>query len=477
MKIYSPSHLTPKETAAENLTNDQLEDMDVSDETLRAYPEAVLKQYRGVIERHFPNIANYLPFYQQHPYEVTVVRIGSNGTFIGYKPADKPSVSIKRLEEFEPKIPYANLFDIQDRLEAKLMTFDFRHRTYDADEALAEGTRMALSDALHVLWIGIDASMFRNLCTELMVAEQLTHEIQVNSSSKVPFDLFREVTMEEPAGFRRIEQWAFEFKHHKDNRISADDLHRLEAYLRDESSIDVICLITSGDLTTIGRSIAIANPRLRVWDRHVLNRLVHKHLNILDKYFALYPAAVAALNREFDPSNAKRYYEFKHRLDMCPSGRDFFDEYEKLGTEIWEYVFDGKLGKAKMQRTTRDRVQRRDSLFLNLRTSPFFQRVFDRFDADFLIVDFKNYADPVTSDEVEDVGNYANTAVGKFVVALTRQGGGSAAMSAQVRRLRDGVAVITVSDAQMLEMVARKERGENPEDVLSDLLDELLIKY
>ncbi len=33
-----------------------------------------------------------------------------------------------------------------------------------------------------------------------------------------------------------------------------------------------------------------------------------------------------------------------------------------------------------------------------------------------------------------------------------------------------------VSDEQMQEMVARKERGEEPEDVLADLLDELLIK-
>jgi hypothetical protein len=283
--------------------------------------------------------------------------------------------------------------------------------------------------------------------------------------------------IEEPAGFRRIENWGFQFRHHKDNRISADDLHKLEKHLNDKSIVDGICLITSGDLTTIGRSIAIKNPRLRVWDRDVLNRLVHKHPKILEDYFALYPAALEALTREFDPSNAKRYFEFKQRLEACPTGLDHFNQYEKLGTEIWEYIFEGKLGIPKVQRTTNDRVQRRDSLFPNLRVSRFFQRVFDRFDADFVIVDFKNYADPITSDEIEDVGNYANQAIGNFVVAVTRQGGSSAAMTAQVRRLRDGVAIITVSDSQMLEMIARKERGENPEDVLSDLLDELLIKY
>lgn len=477
MKFYSPSHLTPKETAAEGHRNDLLESMNVADETLRAYPEAVLEQYRAVIEQHFPNIAQHLALYAQHPYEVTIVRIGPNGTFIGYKPADKSSIVLKRVEDFEPKISYVNVFDLQKRLNANLVTFDFRSRTYDSDEAVVEGTRMALSDALHVLWIALDASTFKNLCAELMIAEDLTAEIQGDSSPEVPFDAFRELTIEEPAGFRRVENWGFQFRHHKDNRISADDLRRLETYLNDQNTLDVICLITSGDLTTIGRSIAVNNPMLRVWDRDVLNRLVHKHPHILENYFALYPAAVEALTREFDPANAKRYFEFKHRLEACPAGLDHFDQYERLGTEIWEYIFEGKLGRAKVQRTTSDRVQRRDSLFPNHRTSRFFQRVFDRFDADFIIVDFKNYGNPVTSDEIEDVGNYANDAIGKFVVAVTRQGGGSAAMNAQVRRLRDGVAIITVSDAQMLEMILRKERGENPEDVLSDLLDELLIKY
>lgn len=62
--------------------------------------------------------------------------------------------------------------------------------------------------------------------------------------------------------------------------------------------------------------------------------------------FAPYPAAVEALGREFDPSSSKCYFEFKQRLDMCPSGLAFFDDYESLGLRSGNTYFDGKLGKA-----------------------------------------------------------------------------------------------------------------------------------
>lgn len=349
-----------------------------------------------------------------------------------------------------------------------------------ASEAEIAGTRMALEGALYLLWMVIDAPGFERLCLELLEAEGITDEIEVGASTDyMKFDSIREVMLQEPAGFRRVDRWAFQFKHHQDNRVSATDLRGIETNLEYHGpSVEAFCLITSGDLTTIGRSIAVRNPRLRIWDRDVLNRLVNKHLNILEKYFAAYPVAIDALTRKFDPATVIRQREFKQRLATCPSGRDHFDEFEAIGTDLWRYVFGGKLGEPKVQRTTSDRVQRRDSLFRNLRTSPFFERVFNRFDADFVIVDFKNYSDAVDSDVIEDVGNYANKALGNFVIAVSRKGGGSAAAAGQIRLLRErGIAVLAVSDEQMLEMIGRKERGEEPEDVLADLLDELLIKY
>jgi len=478
MKIYAPSTLTPQESLRGHETNEQLENMELADDALRDYAQGVITQYRAVIDRHFPKLAPYLAVYVRHPYETTVVRIGQSGTFIGYKPSDQSSVKVMRLEDFQPPIRNVNLFDVQDRLDANLITFDFSNRSYDSDEAKIYGTRMALSDALSALWTGIEPAAFEKLCLELLEAEKLTEEISVDATQDVGFDTIREVMIEEPAGFRRVEKWAFQFKHHRDNRVSANDLREIEAHFeRSVTGVEVFCLMTSGDLTTIGRNIATSNERVRIWDREILNRLVNKHLTILEKYFAPYPKAIEVLAQQFDPANVKRLEEFKRQLAACPTGKEHFDQYEGLGTEIWSYLFADKLGPPKVQRTTSDGVQRRDSLFRNLRKSSFFERIFSRFGADFVIIDFKNYRDEVNSDVIEEVSLYANRALGNFVIAVSRKGGGSAARAGQIRVFKDrNIAVLAVSDEQMLEMIARKERGEEPEDVLSDLLDELLVK-
>jgi len=37
--------------------------------------------------------------------------------------------------------------------------------------------------------------------------------------------------------------------------------------------------------------------------------------------------------------------------------------------------------------------------------------------------------------------------------------------------------VLVIDDMQLLEMVARRDQGEEPADVLSDLLDEFLLQF
>jgi len=137
-----------------------------------------------------------------------------------------------------------------------------------------------------------------------------------------------------------------------------------------------------------------------------------------------------------------------------------------------------ELGAPKVQHRTSDGTQRRDVLFRNERANKFFVRVAERFAADFIIVDFKNYADPVGGSVVQDVAKYANKALGRLVCIVARNGAAASASAVQERIYRDtDTVVLVLSDAQVLEMIERRERGENPADVLEDVLDELLMRF
>jgi hypothetical protein len=173
-----------------------------------------------------------------------------------------------------------------------------------------------------------------------------------------------------------------------------------------------------------------------------------------------------------------RLNEFKLKLDNCPSGIENFAEYEKMGIEIWSYLFPEDLGEAKPQVTTSDGTQRRDVLFRNNKKSDFFKRIADRFDSDFLIIDFKNYKDPIGNKTIWEVEKYANKALGRFIIIVSRKGNDDTALEPQIRLFRDrDILISVVSDKQMLEMIERKEKGEDPGKLLDSLVDEILIKY
>lgn len=391
-------------------------------------------------------------------------------------------------QDFEPPLETVDVFKVAQYWQTPFTRFDFSIRKYGAEEAELEGKRHALSDAFASFWQTVDGETFSKLCIELLEAEDIAIQTEVEFAKDRAFDAVGNVLLLEPAGFRRFEKWIFEFKHYRENRVSARNLRQIEAILdAGNDQFDIICLVTSGDLTSVGNHIAVKNSRIRVWDRNILQYLVNKHLNILKTYFVEYKVAVDKLSQQYEAdisvevdadSIPSRLEEFKLKLDGCPPGKEHSTIYENLGVELWQYLYPTKLGKPNPQSRTIDGKQRRDVLFRNQRIGRFFQRIADKFGSDFVIIDFKNYSEPVNSNVINDVTKYANKAIGRFIIIMSRFGVDDTADATQIRLLRDtNTLVLAISDKQMLEMIVRREKGENPEDVIEDIMDELLLQY
>lgn len=484
MEIFSPFHLISEETQSESDNfQEDVREMNVSDETLEEYIDIFLANYRSTLEKFFSYLSPLIPFYAQHPFETFILRLGNNGVIIGHRPNTKSTVNIMRPQDFNPPLNTVDIFKVRDYWQTPFTNFDFRIRKYDATEAELEGKRQALSDALDAFWRTVEERVFTQICVQLLEAEKVYIQTEADFGKDIGFDVIGKVLLQEPAGFHRFEKWAFEFKHYKANRVSAKNLRQIESYLEASAEqIDIICLVTSGDLTSVGSHIAVKNPKIRIWDRKILQLLVNKHQDILEPYFAEYKVAIDKLSQQHDADVDEhipsRYEEFKLRLKDCPSGREHSNLYEDIGIELWQYLFPSKLGKPNPQSRTIDGKQRRDVLFRNQRNGRFFQRVAEKFDSDFIIVDFKNYSEPVDSDVINDVTKYANKAIGTFIVIMCRFGMDDTVTATQVRILRDrNILVLIISDKQMLEMIVRKEKGENPEDVIEDIMDEILLQY
>src|ERR1043165_3637499 len=77
---------------------------------------------------------------------------------------------------------------------------------------------------------------------------------------------------------------------------------------------------------------------------HTSSDALNKNLELLEKYFTTYPLAIESLTRQYSQRSAERLTEFCEKLESCPPGKKHFSEYEKIGTEIWQYLFAEHLG-------------------------------------------------------------------------------------------------------------------------------------
>jgi hypothetical protein len=479
MKIYPPLHLTLRESQEQLELEKNIEAEIVSDENLIRYYKLYFESYRKTLEDFFPDLAPHLGTYQSYPYKTTVVKWGEQIFTTFHQPFTEVVVEFKKFEDFG--LESGNFFDLKALFDPCAAEFDFRKtRRYDEIDAEIRGKAMALDEVLQVFWLFIaTAEDFEKVCLNLIEAETADYLESKSVENLEPgIDLKLEILLSEIAGFRRTENWGFIFKHFKEDRITADLLHQVETQLNETSTLDVICLVTSGDVTSIGKSIAVGNPRIRIWDRHLLNQLINKHLSSLGEYLQSYKIAVESIAPQIEKLRYSRHTEFKNKLESCPAGLKHFSQYEAVCKQILEYLFDGKLKFHEAQSYTRDKTQRRDILGRNLRNSSFFERIFGRFKADFVIFDPKNNAKEITKKEFESISKYPNKAIGMFAVLISRKGADKSALDTQNRiYVNEDKVILSISDENLLEMILRKEREENPEDLLEDLLDEFLKNF
>ncbi len=487
-KLYSPFTLTPSESEQYHREiEERAAAFSVPDEQFERYVQMFLEHYRHTLETFFPYIAPHIDMYTGYPFESLVLPLGDRGAIIGHKPSSQATVHVVHDDAEHPLASPLNIFEVAARWQTSIISFDLSAQKYDAEAAKLAGIRQALGDALEVFWRILDAATFTRLCLQLLHLEGIEIE-ESSSTSDDGTDAVGTVYLHEPAGYRRAEQWAFQFKHAaSDERVSVSAIRQLEVQLTKRATTPAVtCFVTSGDITSIGKHVALRDDRIRVWDRPVLDRLIHLHLDAISPFFPQYADAIERL--ESPPATPTldhagvttpdRRTHYQEELSKCPTGKKHFAQYEKIGMEIWDHLFSPTLQRTKPQAWTRDRVQRRDVLFKNRGGNRFWDRVNNKLAADFVIVDFKNYREPVDGSVIAEVSKYANDAVGRFVIVVSRKGADDGVPESQIRTFRDTHAVvIVVSDDQMLEMVERKERGEPPEDVLEDLVDTLLLYY
>lgn len=341
---------------------------------------------------------------------------------------------------------------------------------------------------------------FESLIEELlswMNSKNVERHKSMGGNLKV--DLVADLSFEEPGGMQRTEKWGFECKRLEAQRVSVLSLEAIESQLQAYAShVDVLCLVTPWRLTSLARNKSKEETKLRIWDQEVLENIAERNIEHVRSICGRLSNRISEEERKRNPpvvsggislvipsvapavsttvSSVRQQYT--GLLASIPTGQKAFADYENAVIKIFEFIFKGSLGPAKHQSRTADETQRRDFLFKNLQEGRFWRTVFQQYGCNFLIVDAKNYEDPVTPAVINDVSKYANEGIGRYILVVSRKGGDANVEATQLRIFGglSKVMIVVISDAQLLEMVEMKELGQAPEDLLEDATDSLVIR-
>jgi hypothetical protein len=159
--------------------------------------------------------------------------------------------------------------------------------------------------------------------------------------------------------------------------------------------------------------------------------------------------------------------ELISKLRNCPLGMDGWSEFEEIATEIFEYLFSDNFRNytQKIQAYTNDKIFRRDLIVnnnFNDTTSIWGQAKSD-FNCNLIVVDFKNYSEPLEQNEFYLPSKYLNLNTGKFGILLTRKGLGNSAKILQKRMLNlNEELLITLNEDDLVQMIKEKSLNQDP---------------
>nr|WP_232473145.1 HNH endonuclease [Vibrio anguillarum] len=208
---------------------------------------------------------------------------------------------------------------------------------------------------------------------------------------------------------------------------------------------------------------------VEVWDLNFLACEFGKYIskNSLDHYSSLVMARVS------NSGELSQEDSLIQQLRECESGKQDWLVYQNLVGDILEYLFTPSLKSPISELSDYSKVNRRDFILPNYATSGFWAVIRNRYSADYIVVDAKNYSKRVGKKDVLQISNYLKKfGAGLFGMIVSRHGGDSAGCEVTLREqwALHGKLILVINDEHIVAMLRAKRDGAEPEDILVQLI-------
>jgi hypothetical protein len=168
-------------------------------------------------------------------------------------------------------------------------------------------------------------------------------------------------------------------------------------------------------------------------------------------------------------------------LQQCPAGTDGWKQFEDLCVEILKHLFVPPLSEPHIQPRSYSGIDRRDAVFpnRNVDIKNNWGLLFKELDARMVLFEFKNYnAQEIGKEETLQTLNYMTKPMGRLAIMCCNRLPDEAAHLKRNTIFSDsGKVILFLTSDQLAEMIYIKERGEDPSDLIVDLVERFYLQH
>ncbi|MCP9621578.1 hypothetical protein FOH10_29445 [Nocardia otitidiscaviarum] len=162
------------------------------------------------------------------------------------------------------------------------------------------------------------------------------------------------------------------------------------------------------------------------------------------------------------------------KLQGIPSGRKHWQQYQKLCVNIFDYLFSPPLSPGIYELSNYTKINRRDIIMPNYATEGFWRYMREKYHADHIVIDAKNYTDKISKDLFLQMANYlTEQGPGLFGIIASRVGeSDSSAHIVREQWMMHRKLIITFTDDDIAQMIDTKKAGERPEALIQQKIED-----
>lgn len=206
----------------------------------------------------------------------------------------------------------------------------------------------------------------------------------------------------------------------------------------------------------------LKNANIEVWDKDFIANTFSKELEEIDDKIFL---------KLFSTFTAKPKVEdsLLNDLKSIPAGRDDWSKYQKHVEKILSYLFSDVLSDPITELSDKYGINRRDFILRNYCENGFWKYLREKYQADFVVIDAKNYTGKIKKNQILQMQNYLKThGTGLFAIIISRNGeeDKGAYFTRREAWTTERKMIIILDDKDMEKMVLAKASSNRPEEII-----------